>query len=68
MLRLAEYATVKVPRLYGLTWGQEDLPAAIGAQIAHPEARGGLALVGGQLLSFRLFRFNFRCGGILPAN
>jgi citrate lyase subunit beta/citryl-CoA lyase len=43
VLRLAEYATVKVPRLLGLTWGQEDLPAAIGAQ-GNLDAGGGFAL------------------------
>ncbi len=30
-LRLAEFAAVKLPRLLGLTWGAEDLSAAIGA-------------------------------------
>ena len=43
VLRLAEYATVRVPRLAGLTWGQEDLPAAIGAQ-GNRDATGGFAL------------------------
>jgi citrate lyase subunit beta/citryl-CoA lyase len=43
VLRLAEYATVKVPRLFGLTWGQEDLPAAIGAQ-GNLDASGAFAL------------------------
>lgn len=43
VLRLAEYATVPVPRLLGLTWGQEDLPAAIGAQ-GNLDASGAFAL------------------------
>ncbi len=43
VLRLAEYATVTVPRLLGLTWGQEDLPAAIGAQ-GNLDASGAFAL------------------------
>lgn len=43
VLRLPEYATVPVPRLAGLTWGQEDLPAAIGAQ-GNQDAAGGFAL------------------------
>jgi citrate lyase subunit beta/citryl-CoA lyase len=30
-LRLAEFASAKLPRLIGLTWGAEDLSAAIGA-------------------------------------
>jgi citrate lyase subunit beta / citryl-CoA lyase len=30
-LRLAEFASVRLPRLVGLTWGAEDLSAAIGA-------------------------------------
>lgn len=31
VLRLSEFATVKIPRLVGLNWGAEDLSAAIGA-------------------------------------
>ena len=42
-LRLAEYATVPVPRLAGLTWGQEDLPAALGAS-GNLDASGAVAL------------------------
>ena len=30
-LRLPEYADFSLPRLYGLTWGAEDLSAAVGA-------------------------------------
>lgn len=30
-LRLAEYADFGLPRLYGLTWGAEDLSSAVGA-------------------------------------
>ncbi|MDH6293322.1 HpcH/HpaI aldolase/citrate lyase family protein [Rhodococcus opacus] len=29
--RLGEFADVQIPRLYGLTWGAEDLSAALGA-------------------------------------
>lgn len=42
-LRLAEYATVPVPRLAGLTWGQEDLPASLGAS-GNLDASGAVAL------------------------
>lgn len=42
-LRLPEYATVAVPRLAGLTWGQEDLPAAIGAN-GNLDGSGAVAL------------------------
>lgn len=43
VLRLSEYARVPVPRLAGLTWGAEDLPAAIGAS-TNQDAAGGYAL------------------------
>jgi citrate lyase subunit beta / citryl-CoA lyase len=43
VLRLPEYATVPVPRLAGLTWGAEDLPAAIGAS-GNRDAEGRYAL------------------------
>jgi citrate lyase subunit beta/citryl-CoA lyase len=43
VLRLPEYATVPVPRLAGLTWGAEDLPAAIGAS-SNRDADGRYAL------------------------
>jgi citrate lyase subunit beta/citryl-CoA lyase len=43
VLRLAEYATKPVPRLAALTWGQEDLPAALGAT-GNQDADGRFAL------------------------
>lgn len=43
VLRLPEYATLRVPRLAGLTWGAEDLPAAIGAS-SNRDADGRYAL------------------------
>ncbi|MBC4015596.1 HpcH/HpaI aldolase/citrate lyase family protein [Siccirubricoccus deserti] len=43
VLRLAEYARTPVPRLAALTWGQEDLPAALGAT-GNQDASGGFAL------------------------
>lgn len=43
VLRLAEYASVKVPRLAALTWGAEDLPAALGAS-TNQDPAGGFAL------------------------
>jgi citrate lyase subunit beta/citryl-CoA lyase len=43
VLRLAEYASVKVPRLAALTWGAEDLPAALGAS-TNQSPTGGYAL------------------------
>ena len=43
VLRLPEYARTAVPRLAALTWGQEDLPAAIGAT-GNLDASGGFAL------------------------
>ena len=49
VLRLHEYATIPVPRLVGLTWGQEDLPAAIGAQ-------GNLDATGAFALTYRMAR------------
>lgn len=42
-LRLAEYATTPVPRLAGLTWGAEDLPAALGAS-GNQDGSGAMAL------------------------
>ncbi len=49
VLRLAEYAKVAVPRLLALTWGQEDLPAAIGAT-------GNLDASGSYALTYRMAR------------
>jgi citrate lyase subunit beta/citryl-CoA lyase len=43
VLGLAEYARVPVPRLFGLTWGAEDLAAALGAS-SNQDPAGGLAL------------------------
>lgn len=43
VLRLAEYARVAVPRLAALTWGAEDLPAALGAS-TNQDPAGGYAL------------------------
>jgi citrate lyase subunit beta/citryl-CoA lyase len=42
-LRLSSYATIPLPRLRGLTWGAEDLSAAIGAS-TNIDASGGWAL------------------------
>ncbi|MEO3474244.1 CoA ester lyase [Roseomonas sp. CAU 1739] len=43
VLRLSEYARVAVPRLAALTWGAEDLPAALGAS-TNQDPAGGYAL------------------------
>jgi citrate lyase subunit beta/citryl-CoA lyase len=43
VLRLSEYAKVAVPRLAALTWGAEDLPAALGAS-TNQDPGGGYAL------------------------
>ena len=43
VLRLSEYARVAVPRLAALTWGAEDLPAALGAS-TNQDPTGGYAL------------------------
>jgi citrate lyase subunit beta/citryl-CoA lyase len=43
-LRLGEFAGMPLPRLYGLTWGAEDLSAAIGAATNLDEATGAWAL------------------------
>ena len=50
-LSIAAYASVQVPRLAGLTWGAEDLSAAIGAQ----RKRDG---AGSWTDTFRLVRAN----------
>jgi citrate lyase subunit beta/citryl-CoA lyase len=42
-LRLAEFASIRLPRLTGLTWGAEDLSAAIGAS-SNLDENGELAL------------------------
>ncbi|NMJ40665.1 CoA ester lyase [Roseomonas sp. JC162] len=49
VLRLSEYAKVAVPRLAALTWGAEDLPAALGASTNQDPA-------GGYALTYRLAR------------
>lgn len=49
VLRLSEYARVAVPRLAALTWGAEDLPAALGASTNQDPA-------GGYALTYRLAR------------
>ena len=43
VLGLGDYARQPVPRLAGLTWGAEDLPAAIGAS-SNQAPGGGMAL------------------------
>ena len=43
VLGLSDYARQPVPRLAGLTWGAEDLPAAIGAS-SNQATGGGMAL------------------------
>jgi citrate lyase subunit beta / citryl-CoA lyase len=43
VLGLPDYARTPVPRLSGLTWGAEDLPAALGAS-TNRDASGALAL------------------------
>ena len=43
VLRLSDYARVPVPRLAALTWGAEDLAAALGAS-SNQDAAGGYAL------------------------
>ena len=43
VLGLSDYARIAVPRLHGLTWGAEDLAAALGAS-SNQEAGGGLSL------------------------
>ena len=43
VLQLPDYARVPVPRLAGLTWGAEDLPAAIGAA-GNQDGSGAMAL------------------------
>ncbi|MBK1661166.1 HpcH/HpaI aldolase/citrate lyase family protein [Paracraurococcus ruber] len=43
VLQLPDYARVAVPRLAGLTWGAEDLPAAIGAA-GNQDGSGAMAL------------------------
>lgn len=44
-LKLMEFADVRLPRLIGLTWGAEDLSAAIGASTNLDPASGEWALV-----------------------
>ncbi len=44
VLGLHDYARIPVPRLLGLTWGAEDLSAALGASSNQDPAGGGLAL------------------------
>jgi citrate lyase subunit beta/citryl-CoA lyase len=44
VLGLSDYARTPVPRLQGLTWGAEDLAAALGASSNRDAAGGGLAL------------------------
>jgi citrate lyase subunit beta/citryl-CoA lyase len=44
VLTLPEYARVPVPRLFGLTWGAEDLAAALSASSNQDPAGGGRAL------------------------
>jgi citrate lyase subunit beta/citryl-CoA lyase len=51
VLGLGDYARQPVPRLAGLTWGAEDLPAALGAS-SNLDPAGGLAL------TYRLARSN----------
>jgi len=41
--RLGDYAGAKLERLYGLTWGAEDLSAALGASTNMDPATGGWA-------------------------
>lgn len=43
VLRLSDYARVAVPRLAALTWGAEDVPAALGAS-TNQDPAGGYAL------------------------
>ena len=43
VLGLSDYARIAVPRLHGLTWGAEDLAAALGAS-SNQDAGGGLSL------------------------
>ncbi|TDH62795.1 CoA ester lyase [Dankookia rubra] len=43
VLGLSDYARIPVPRLHGLTWGAEDLAAALGAS-SNQDAGGGLSL------------------------
>jgi citrate lyase subunit beta / citryl-CoA lyase len=43
VLGLSDYARIPVPRLHGLTWGAEDLAAALGAS-SNQDATGGLSL------------------------
>ncbi|MCB4821388.1 HpcH/HpaI aldolase/citrate lyase family protein [Roseicella aerolata] len=43
VLQLGDYARLPVPRLAGLTWGAEDLPAALGAT-GNRDAAGAMAL------------------------
>ena len=43
VLGLSDYARIPVPRLHGLTWGAEDLSAALGAS-SNQDAGGGLSL------------------------
>jgi citrate lyase subunit beta / citryl-CoA lyase len=49
VLRLSDYARIDVPRLAALTWGAEDLPAALGASTNQDPA-------GGYALTYRLAR------------
>lgn len=44
-LKLMEFADMRLPRLIGLTWGAEDLSAAIGASTNIDPATGDWALV-----------------------
>ncbi|MFC7473526.1 HpcH/HpaI aldolase/citrate lyase family protein [Dankookia sp. GCM10030260] len=43
VLGLSDYARIAVPRLHGLTWGAEDLAAALGAS-SNQDSGGGLSL------------------------
>ncbi len=47
--RLGDYATAKLDRLFGLTWGAEDLSSAIGAST-------NVDVTGGWALTYRLVR------------
>jgi citrate lyase subunit beta / citryl-CoA lyase len=54
MLGFASYAEIRVPRLFGMTWGGEDLAADLGARTNRDEG-GGYALPYQLARSFCLF-------------
>lgn len=63
--RLADYASAALPRLYGLTWGAEDLSAAVGAS-TNLDASGQWAFTYQMVRSLCLL--GARAAGVAPVD